>query len=107
MLSRAEVVSFLGRQFLCKFGWHTRPVGYGVDACARACGFMHNPGSVRNWCVTLRSGESFEVTAVNEYHAASKIVYGNLTAIHVENCQVIEPPTRVHRDNIMKVELLQ
>lgn len=102
-----RLVAFLGRQFLCRFGRHTKPCGYGVDACARGCGFEHNPSSRRRWRVTLRSGDVFEVEAVNEYHAGSKVVFGDAeNTIQVVDGKVIAPSTKVHRDNIERVELL-
>lgn len=102
-----KLADFFGRLFLCRIGRHTKPCGYGVDACARGCGFEHNPAARRRWEVTLRSGEVFEVEAVNEYHAASKVVFGDVaTAISVVDGEPVEPPTRVHRDNIADVQLL-
>jgi hypothetical protein len=109
LLIRASLIrasSAVGRHLLCRFGQHTRPVGYGVDACARGCGFAHNRAASRRWCVTLRTGEEFTVTAVNEYHAGSQVVYGPSDVIRVDNGRVIDPAVRVHRDNIAKIELL-
>lgn len=97
----------IGRQFLCRFGRHTPPCGYGVDACGRDCGFIHNPAAMRRWLVTLRSGEVFEVQGVNEYHAGSKVVFGDgVGGIQIVNGKVVPPPMKIHRDNIDRVQLV-
>jgi len=102
-----KLPNVFGRLLLCRFGRHTKPCGYGVDACARGCGFEHNPASRRRWRVTLRSGETYEVEAVNEYHAGSKVVFGDVaSAIEVVDGKVVAPSTKVHRDNIESIELL-
>lgn len=102
-----KLLNVLGRWLLCRVGQHTKPCGYGVDACARGCGFEHNPVARRRWRVILRSGEVFEVEAVNEYHAGSQVVFGDeATAIRVIDGKAIEPPTKIHRDNIERVDLL-
>lgn len=102
-----KLLDAFGRWFLCRVGQHTEPCGYGVDACARGCGFKHNPAARRRWRVILRSGEVFEVEAVNEYHAGSKVVFGDTaTAVRIIDGEAIEPPTKVHRDEMERVESL-
>jgi len=62
---------------------------------------------MRKWRVTLKSGETSEVNAINEWHAGSCIVYGGGPAkIDGRTGQAIGAVV-VHRDNIASVELLQ
>ena len=55
--------------------------------------------------LTLRSDEVFEVEAVNEYHAGSKVVFGD-AANAIQADGKVAAPVKVHRENIERVVAL-
>lgn len=101
----ARILGVIGRHVLCRAGYHSKPGGVGFDACGRGCGFVRNPDAAKQYEVLLKSGERFEVDAINEYHAASVVVYGGAKAVMDQFgtplCEV-----KVHRENIETVRLL-
>ena len=94
------VMNTIAKQTLCRFGLHTPKSFVGFDLCLRGCGHKHNPDAEKKWKVTIVSGEEYFVDAINEWHAASKVVYGpgmlNINGVTgLPICNV-----KVHRANI-------
>jgi hypothetical protein len=62
---------------------------------------------MKQWRVTLKSGETHLVGAINEWHAGSRVVYGSgRLKINAETGQAIGK-VLIHRDNIALVELVK
>lgn len=94
----------VARLALCKIGRHTSPIGQGYDACARGCGFAHNPDAAKSYRVLLMDGTQFHVDAVNPHHATSLVIYGN--GSKTLNCDgTVQDEIKVHPGNIVSVEL--
>lgn len=99
------IINLLGRMVLCPLGLHTKATGIGFDACARGCGFVRNPDAAKRYEVQLKSGERFEVKAINEYHAGSVVVYGS-GRLSMDQSGNPQCDVKVHRENIKSVRLL-
>jgi hypothetical protein len=96
----------LHRALTCRFGFHTprvTPSGQSANFCGRGCGKVFNPNAYQDYIVTLKDGSVSHVSAVNEYHAGSVVVYGPYGTID-EHGQAREP-VRVHRENIATIKL--
>lgn len=95
----------LHRAVTCRFGFHTPRIisGQSANFCGRGCGMVFNPNAYQDYIVTLKDGSVFEVSAVNEYHAGSVVVYGPDGTID-EHGRAREP-VRVHRENIETIRL--
>jgi hypothetical protein len=99
----------LRRHVFCRFGKHSQRTP-GANFCGYGCGCEFNPNAYQTWIVTLKTGEVYQVLAINEYHAGSAVVYGNHDnrpqTIHVVDGRVRErTDIKVHRDNIASAEL--
>ncbi len=90
------------KTLLCPLGIHgprTAPDGTLANFCGHGCGYAFNPNPFQTWIVTLTTGETFEVQAVNAYHAGSVVVYGGDHRMDWETGQPLGR-VQVHRDNI-------
>jgi hypothetical protein len=100
--------SLFRRQVLCRLGRHgkeTASDGSPANFCEWGCGHAFNPVAFRKWEVTLNTGEIYEVEAVNEYHAGSKVVYGDVAPAIDERTGAALAMIKVHRGNIASVTL--
>lgn len=93
------------RNVLCRLGVHgdryeNLPGVTPANFCEWGCGHAFNPSAFQTWVVTLRTGETFEVEAVNDYHAGSVVIYGKNAAIDGRTGAAMGTP-KVHRDNIL------
>ncbi|WP_155835238.1 hypothetical protein [Herbaspirillum sp. RV1423] len=95
----------LARIFLCRFGFHTKAMGIGFDACGRSCGHVRAPDAAKRYEVVLITGERFEVKAVNEFHAGSIVVYGS-EGLSMDQFGKPLGTIKVHRENIKTVRML-
>ncbi len=71
--------STLHRHLFCRRGVHDRklnPDGSAPNFCGH-CGYTLNPNAFRQWIVTLRTGETREVSAINVHHARSLVIHGD------------------------------
>lgn len=93
------------RNVTCRLGFHgsryencsgVTPANY----CEWGCGHVFNPNAYQTWIVTLKSGETFEVQAINAYHAGSVVMYGANGKIDGRTGRPMTAP-QVHRDNIL------
>ncbi|MGV8894214.1 MAG: hypothetical protein ACOH2K_14990 [Burkholderiaceae bacterium] len=98
--------SWVSKQTLCRIGFHD---GGAVAAnfCGRGCGHAFNGNPFKKWIVTLRNGEAYEVDEVNEWHAGSKVVFGNGPAWLDARTGVVIGEAKVHRTNIVSAVLKQ
>lgn len=71
--------SMIRREIFCRLGWHGSRFGQHGEPvnCCMYCGSVWRPEAWREWDVTLRDGSVHRVLAVNEFHAESRVVYGN------------------------------
>lgn len=102
------VLESIKKHTLCRLGYHDVRLsanGKPPNYCSRGCRHTFNLNAMKPYKVTLNSGEEFMVDAVNEYHAGSKVVYGNGPAIMDQHGQPIGE-VQVHRENIRTIELL-
>lgn len=101
--------SLFRRQVLCRLGRHgrkTAPNGAPANFCGWGCGHAFNPKAYSTWEVTLKTGETYKVEAVNEYHAGSRVVYGDVaSSIDVSTGKPLAP-VKVHRENIASIVAL-
>ena len=97
----------LWKALLCPLGIHgprTAPDGTLANFCGYGCGHAFIPNSFQTWIVTLTTGETFEVQAVNAYHAGSVIVYGGDNRIDWKTGEPLGQ-VNIHRDNIASAVL--
>ena len=97
----------LRRNFLCRFGVHgprLSSTGQPANYCG-FCGFAFNPQALRKWIVELRTGERYEVEAINEWHAGSIVVYGDGPVAIDGRTGAPIGDVKVHRENILSVKL--
>ena len=71
-----------------------------ANFCEWGCGHTFTPHAYQPWVVTLRTGEQFEVLAVNAYHAGSQVVHGERVGIDGRTGAALGP-VKVHRSNIV------
>lgn len=92
------------KHLACRLGFHGHkfgPDGQPANFCQWGCGHVFNPDACRTWVVTLRTGEQFEVRAINEYHAGSQVVYGpGVGQIDGQTGRALGQ-IKVHRNNIL------
>lgn len=96
----------LRKQIFCRLGFHgptTGPDGKSANFCVWDCGMAFNPHAFQDYIVTLKDGSVFEVSAVNEYHAGSEVVYGKGGKIDSRGTPLSE--VRIHRENIDSIQL--
>jgi hypothetical protein len=97
----------LHRTFLCRLERHgpaMRREGSPANFCCY-CGASLRPWP--KWEVKLRSGETFRVEGINEYHAGSQVVYGRgPRRIDGDTGRALSDVV-VHRDNIASIKLIE
>lgn len=101
-----ELYIDLRRNLTCRFGFHTPRLtqsGQAANFCGWGCGKVFNPNAYQDYIVTLKDGSVFEVSAINEYHAGSVVVYGPGGTIDDQGRA--REPVRVHRENIATIQL--
>lgn len=98
-------LNVVARYALCPLGQHSKSTGIGFDSCSRGCGFVRNPGALKRYEVLLKSGERFESKGINEFHAASMIIYGGNPLIMDIHGKALGD-VKVLRENIHSVRLL-
>lgn len=100
----------------CTLGFHgpkTDLLGKPANVCCWGCGLVYNKDMYKDYIVTLKDGEVFEVQAINEFHAGSVVVHGYSdgkslsarVAIDGNTGKTMNSTTKVHRENILSVEL--
>jgi hypothetical protein len=108
MFLRRWLLGLLRKHTACKAGNHGDRFdanGQPANFCGW-CGHTFNSEAFKPWIVTLRTGEQFEVNAINEYHAGSMVVYGDSTQIDGRTSAVLGS-VKVHRGNIVSAVLKQ
>ncbi len=98
----------LRRKVFCRLGFHgpkTGPNGEPVNACCWGCGLVYNIAMWQDYIVTLKDGQEYSVSATNEYHAGSVVVYGNQRQQLDRKTGQPLGPVIVHRDNIKSIRL--
>lgn len=97
----------LFRKYLvCRLGLHGRRTthdGKPANFCEWGCGHVFNHSALREWRVTLKTGEVFEVKGINEFHAGSQVVYGNDVGRIDGKTGAALGEVKVHRDNIASI----
>lgn len=96
----------LRKNVFCRLGYHgpeTGPDGRPANFCGWGCGKVFNPNAFQDYIVTLKDGTVYTVSAVNEFHAGSVVVYGPGGSIDPQGKSL--EPVRVHRENIATVRL--
>ena len=100
----------LRRAFCCPLGFHgpkIGPDGSPANVCSWGCGLVYNPDMWKKYLVTLKDGDQYEVSAINEFHAGSVVVYG----LQGKDAQVDGVTgqslhgVKLHRENIASIEL--
>jgi len=100
------------RQVYCRLGLHgprNGPDGKPGNVCCWGCGLVYNQAMWKEYIVTLKDGQEYEVKATNEYHAGSVVVYGNFNgrtlAIDGHTGKPLGCEMKVHRENIASIYL--
>ena len=100
------------RNVCCRLGFHgpkIGPDGSPANVCGWGCGLVYNPDMWKDYVVTLKHGEQYEVRATNEFHAGSIVVYGlqngGQAKIDGRTGKPLAYQVKVHRENIMSVRL--
>lgn len=99
------------RYICCSLGVHgprVGPDGSAANVCGWGCGRVYNPNMWKDYLVTLKSGEQYEVQATNEYHAGSVVVFGLQSDGEVRIDGASGKPLHnvmVHRENIASIKL--
>lgn len=91
------------KHVLCRLGFHYETPG--ANFCWWGCGKVFNPDAFQTWIATLRDGESIEVSAVNEQHATTLVMYGGEPVIdwrQAKNGRIVSEP-RIHSENIISI----
>jgi len=94
----------LRKNLCCRFGYHgpdKGPTGQPANFCCWGCGKAFNPNAFQDYVVTLKDGTEYVVSAVNDFHAGSVVVYGPGATIDPQG--KTREPVRVHRENIASV----
>lgn len=96
------------RNVTCRLGFHgsryENVPGVSPANFCEWCSHPFNPVAFQSWIVTLKTSETFEVEAINAFHAGSVVMYGAAVAVDGRTGKVIGEP-RVHRDNIASAVL--
>jgi hypothetical protein len=91
----------------CAAGEHevSHPNGEPANFCGN-CGFQVNPEAYKKYLVTLVDGDVVEVSAVNESHARSLVIYGgDMRLLEIPGSDIAEPigDIKVNPHNIKSV----
>lgn len=97
--------SLLRKCFLCPLGFHGSrlcPDGAPANFCGH-CGHTFNPNAFQPWVITTRTGERYEVRAINEHHARSLVIYGTGGPLQMDAQGKPLGAVKVHPENILTV----
>lgn len=103
-----QLYGSIRKDVFCKLGFHGPKTGLDgkpANVCCWGCGLVYNKDMWKDYIVTLKNGDEFPVTAVNEFHAGSMVVYGNQRPVIDGKTGRSRCDTVVHRDNIKSVRL--
>lgn len=99
----------LRRKVMCRVGYHGDKVGIDgrpANVCCWGCGHVFNKAMWKKYVVTMKDGEELPVEAINEFHARSRVVYGNQRPIVNGVTGKVMNELVNHPDNIKSVRLV-